>query len=195
MSDREKLIGALGKVAWAYVFFYWDINFFVVNLLPDWAGWLLVWNTLLVLGKEIPTAKLLQNPAQILFFWGLGAEILEFFGVQVISGNTTVALLGAVKLVMGVLNIYVNFQLFTDLASLSDRNDLGQGRQLRALRVINVLIPTLMSLPFLEALKWFYWAAVWVQLIAMVWTGMALFSLRKALRQQEESPETQKEAP
>jgi len=195
MSDREKLIGALGKVAWAYVFFYWDINFFVVNLLPDWAGWLLIWNALLVLGKEIPTAKLLQNPAQILFFWGLGAEILEFFGVQVISGNTTVSLLSAVKLVMGVLNIYVNFQLFTDLAALSDREDLGRGKQLRTLRVINVLVPTLMSLPFLESLKWFYRAAVWVQLIAMIWTGVTLFSLRKALRQQEDDPETQKEAP
>ena len=194
MSDREKLIGALGKVAWAYVFFYWDINFFVVNLLPNWAGWLLIWNALLVLGKEIPTAKLLQNPAQILFFWGLGAEILELFGVQVISGNTTHSLLSAVKLVMGVLNIYVNFQLFTDLASLSDRDDLGRGKQLRTLRVINVLVPTLMSLPFLESLKWFYWAAVWVQLIAMIWTGVTLFSLRKALRQQED-PETQKEAP
>ena len=78
MSDREKLIGALGKVAWAYVFFYWDINFFVVNLLPNWAGWLLIWNALLVLGKGVKPADLGTRNC----FADIAATVAQLLGVS-----------------------------------------------------------------------------------------------------------------
>ena len=188
MTDREKLVNALGKTAWAYVFLYFKINLFGLTLLPDWIGWLLLWNALLVLPKEVPTARLLQTPAQLLLFWEAGSALLGWLGLDVSLGRAN-GLLGAAALVLAALYLYVNFQLFTDLALLADRFGCSQGRHLRVLRVIHLLVPTTMTLPYLQQLEWFYWLAAALQMIGLVWTCVTLFSLRKTLAVQNEASE------
>ena len=93
-------------------------------------------------------------------------------------------LLGAAALVVTTLYLYVNFQLFTDLALLADRCGCPQGRYLRVLRVIHRLVPTVMTLPYLQQLEWFSWLAAALQMIGLIWTCSTLFSLRKSLAAQ-----------
>ena len=149
MNNREKLVKALGRVAWAYFFLYFKVNFFGLTLMPDWIGWLLIWNALLILPKEVPTARLLQTPAQILLFWEASSALLGWLGLDLSLGRAN-GLLGAAALVVTTLYLYVNFQLFTDLALLADRCGCPQGRYLRVLRVIHLLVPTVMTLPYLQ---------------------------------------------
>ena len=40
--NRDNLLRGLSKVAWAYVLLFFDLNLGTLNLLPEWAGYLLL---------------------------------------------------------------------------------------------------------------------------------------------------------
>ena len=179
MTERKKLAAALGKVAWAYVFFYLDLNLFGLNVLPEWIGWLLIWNALSVIAPRIPTAGLLWTPVQIVCLWDMFSWLPGVLGLEDL--RATAGLLETAALVMAVLSFWFHFQFFTDLAALAEAEGCPRGKQLRILRAVNVLAPTLVSLPGLQGVEWFYTLAAAVSCVSVVWTFIVLLALRRDL--------------
>ena len=46
MEERKGLYSSLGKIAWGYALIYLYFNINTIDLLPDWAGWLLIYSAL-----------------------------------------------------------------------------------------------------------------------------------------------------
>lgn len=46
MEERKGLYRSLGRIAWGYALIYLNININALDLLPDWAGWLLIGSAL-----------------------------------------------------------------------------------------------------------------------------------------------------
>lgn len=187
MTDRETLAAALGKVVWAYVFFYLDFNLFGLNILPEWIGWLLILKALPAIAGQVSTAGLLETPVRILFFWNLCSRLPGALGLD--SLRATAGLVHAATLVMAVLAFWFHFQFFTDLAALAAAEGCSRGKQLLRLRVVHVLAPTLVSLPGLQGVEWFYRLAVAVSFAAVLWTFAVLSGIKKDLTSPPEAPE------
>lgn len=61
MEERKGLYRSLGRIAWGYALIYLNININALDLLPDWAGWLLIGSALPgVAGAGEPSALLLR---------------------------------------------------------------------------------------------------------------------------------------
>jgi len=177
---KSPLIDALAFIAWGYVFLYLDfrLNFGLpLNLLPDWAAYLLFCLALPELGKAVPTALLLRPLGVFLGVWELVSPLVE----GDMGGLFTVA--GLVSL---VLDLYFHFQLLSDLAALAGQHGLPHQQRLLRLRSFRTVFITLLSLP--PVLRWMErqgdLAATVVLaafLFIVLWTWLLLFSLKKAL--------------
>ena len=60
---------AVRIIAWAYLLLHLDLTFGTVNVLPDWAGYLLILDALPALAKEESSASLLKPLCIILALW------------------------------------------------------------------------------------------------------------------------------
>lgn len=115
MTDHQKLYNGISKAAWAYFFFYFDINLGNVNILPDFVAFLLFLAVIRLLREEERDLALLEPLGILLAVWHGICWILELFGGD----------LGGLRLVLNLIaslaNIYFHFQLLTDLASLAEK--------------------------------------------------------------------------
>ena len=70
MEERKGLYSSLGKIAWGYALIYLHFNINTIDLLPDWAGWLLIYSALPGLaGAGEPSAMLLRPLCGLLAAW------------------------------------------------------------------------------------------------------------------------------
>lgn len=182
--NRDALSRALGRIAWASVFLYLDVNINInsgsFNLLPEWAGYVLVYYALRPLAGWVRSARLLRPLSGILMCWTLALWLLAMLGLDTEGGwwylPAAVAML---------LELYFWFQLLTNLAELAALFGLARERGLRRLRDFSTVLQTLMALPWGYALpesgelQLAIGAAVLIAgLVVIVWTFAALFGLR-----------------
>jgi hypothetical protein len=106
-------------VFWAHVLIYISLNLGTLNVLPPWAGYLMLFSLLATLGAEQPTLKLLRP-----FALGLAANAAYAWLRQLLGGDLP-ALPGWLTLAIGLVTMYFHFQLFTDLADLVQRRGTG----------------------------------------------------------------------
>ena len=57
MEERKGLYSSLGKIAWGYALIYLHFNINTIDLLPDWAGWLLIYSALPGIAGERDTCS------------------------------------------------------------------------------------------------------------------------------------------
>ena len=70
MEERKGLYSSLGRIAWGYALIYLHFNINTIDLLPDWAGWLLIYSALPGLaGAGEPSALLLRPLCGLLAAW------------------------------------------------------------------------------------------------------------------------------
>ena len=69
--NRAAIYEGLTKAAWAFVFLYLDINLGTLNLLPQWAGYLLLWKSIALLEGERRDLALLRPFCLGLGLWSL----------------------------------------------------------------------------------------------------------------------------
>ena len=121
MTDRETLYRGASHAAWGYFFLYLDINLGALNILPDWAAYLLFLSAIGKLQGERRDLALLRPLGILLALWN-GAD----WGLALFGGSVT-GHLPPVDLVISVVQLYFHFQFLTDGGGLPDLPAAGLG--------------------------------------------------------------------
>lgn len=177
MEERKGLYSSLGKIAWGYALIYLYFNINTIDLLPDWAGWLLIYSALPGLaGAGEPSALLLRPLCGLLAVWEGLCWVLTALGEP--------TELWGLWLIAAAVSLYVHFQLFTNLAGAAERFACPQRRSLLVLRTVNVVFTTLMHLPLpLDSNDaWLAWPLVAVSLVIIVGTLVVMNTFQASLR-------------
>lgn len=112
---NEKRYTGIGKVAWGYLFVYFNLNINSVSLLPAFVGYLLFLSAINNLREEERELELLKPLGIILTVWH-GLNWLGSFLNAGLGGMWQVA-----DILIGMINLYFHFQLLTNLASVARR--------------------------------------------------------------------------
>lgn len=115
---RSKIYRGLVWVMWAQLFLYVDFTIGGLNLLPRWIGYVFLWRAIRLLREARPTLGLLEGLCVLLgvravFQTNLAKAWLATLPAALEGAGT---LLGVVLL---ALDVYFEYQLLTDLASLA----------------------------------------------------------------------------
>lgn len=120
MLDREQLYTGLSQAAWGYflLLLNFNLNFnntISINLLPSFAGALLLLSAINKLSAERRDLKLLRPLCILLVVWHLADWVLNLVGFSV-SGHFLF-----LDLLVGVATLYFHFQFLTDMAALAEQ--------------------------------------------------------------------------
>ena len=164
----KQLSEAIGWLAWSYVFLYVDFTLLVVNILPDWAAYLLILKALPVLAEWVPSAILLRPLGRILCTWCAAEWILESLGRPVDVYLLTV--------LISVISLYFFFQLLTNLAEILRILNFSEEKKILRLRTVQAVMFTLTALPFpWERYMWLTTGIVIIYLLIALWVCVILF--------------------
>lgn len=138
MVNRQVYQRSLAKIAWGYVFLYLNINFSVnghaLSILPEWAGYLLIFMALDGVALQEPSAGSLK-PFGLL----LAAEAAIEWAVTLAGADWSYTW---ITLLVVVINLYFHFQLLTNLADIARRSGSAYSRRLRVLRTAQTVMLT-----------------------------------------------------
>lgn len=116
--ERNEIYRGLVWVMWAQLFLYVDFTIGGLNVLPRWIGYVFLWRAIRLLREARPTLGLLEGLCVLLgvravFQTNLAKAWLAILPAALEGAGT---LLGVVLL---ALDVYFEYQLLTDLASLA----------------------------------------------------------------------------
>lgn len=156
MTDNIRIRRALTKIAWGYVLLYLDLNLGInghtLNVLPNWAGYLLLFSAIVLLGAELRSLLLLK-PFCVL----LGAVSAVDWIWVLLTGQELTGRFFLFSILLSCVGIYFRFQMLTDLAALAEDNHI-QADSLRLCRNAEAVLQVLLMLP----LPWEEYAALTV---------------------------------
>ena len=113
MTNIEKMRSGIFRIAWGYIFIYFNININAVSLLPAFVGYGLFLSAIGLLQDEERELSLLKPLVGILLVWNAADWVLSWMGSEIIE---TWFLL---DLLTGLINLYFQFQFLTNLASIA----------------------------------------------------------------------------
>jgi len=185
-TEFEKLCRGVSKAAWAYFFLYFDFNLFLLNVLPDFVCFILLWQAIGLLSGEERDLELLR-PLCVLLGARSGIDyLLSAFGISV----SAVPLVDMLLLILDAAALYFHFQLFTDFARIAKRYQ-GEGesldRRMLRLRAVQAVLTTLTAVvmylfPQPQRYEMLYIAMTIAALVVAVMLMFGLFALRRCLR-------------
>ena len=132
----QKLAIAVKNIAWGYLLLHFNVNLGRIDILPDWAGYLLILTALPVLGEKRPSALLLKPLGQLL------AAYSGLVWFATILGWTNE--IHVLRILPVVVSLYFHFQLLTDLAAVGQG---PEGMMILHLRTVYTIVLTLIFLP------------------------------------------------
>ena len=107
---------ALSRIAWAYLLIHLHFRLNNLDLLPDWAGYLLIFSAIGLLAGELRDLPLLR-PFCILLGAVSGVDWLSFL----LTGAEFTGRFFLLSALITCVALYFHFQLLTDLAALAAR--------------------------------------------------------------------------
>ena len=191
MTDSIPIRRALTKIAWAYVLLYLDFNLGVnghtLNVLPNWAGYLLIFSAIVLLGAELRSLLLLK-PFCVL----LGVVSAVDWVWILLAGQELTGRFFLFSILLLCVGIYFRFQMLTDLAGLAEEHGI-RADSLRSCRNAEAVIQVIMWLPLPwqehEILTVLYGGLLAAGLIVCAFILYQLFVLRNHFPEQA-APET-----
>ena len=194
MSDYERLYTGLSHAAWGYFLLHFNFNLNFdsasINILPSFAGALLLLSAVDKLSAERRDLKLLRPLCMILTAWHLADWVLA------LNGSSLSGKLLFLDLIFTVVLLYFHFQFLTDMAAIAEKyqpegetlNRRIRGRR-TALLVLTTIADVASSLVQLLELEQVFemTAVVWgllsaAVLIVIVMIMFSLFQLRRYVR-------------
>ena len=136
--NNQNIRHALSKIAWAYLLILLNFRINDLDLLPNWAGYLLIFLAIGQLSGELRNLPLLKPFCILLGLWEGAGWLAQLFGLTLS--------LYPLDLLFAALSLYFYFQLLTNLAHLAARyvgEDLS--RRLLRLRTAQALLNTFMA--------------------------------------------------
>ena len=107
---------ALSRIAWDYLLIHLHFRLNNLDVLPDWAGYLLIFSAIGLLAGELRDLPLLR-PFCILLGAVSGVDWLSFL----LTGAEFTGRFFLLSALITCVALYFHFQLLTDLAALADR--------------------------------------------------------------------------
>ena len=197
--DRGQLYRGLSQAAWGYFLLLLNFNLtfnntISINLLPSFAGALLLLSATGSLSAERRDLKLLRPLCGLLAAWHLIDWVLNLVGLSV-SGRFLY-----LDLAVGAASLYFHFQFLTDMAALAEKYqppDSDLNRRIRRRRTVLLILDTALELAsslvqFIgteqQAVATLVWAflALVVLLVVVILIMRALFELRRYVRDMPE---------
>ena len=105
---------ALSRIAWAYLLIHLHFRLNNLDVLPDWAGYLLIFSAIGLLAGELRDLPLLR-PFCILLGAVSGVDWLSFL----LTGAEFTGRFFLLSALITCVALYFHFQLLTDLAALA----------------------------------------------------------------------------
>lgn len=174
MKPRE-LCEAISKIVWGYILLHLDFNLNTLDILPNWAGYLLFISALPTIGEEEESAKLLKPLGTIL----ATLEVVSWINKGFVNSYFN---LEAVSIIASAISLYFHFQLLTNLAGIAHKYECSQEKKLLNLRTVKTLLTTFFAIiTSLEIENYVINALLIVFLIVTIWICKVLFSFKKEL--------------
>lgn len=191
MTERQTDYRAFSRMAWGYLFLFFDINLGSVSILPGFVGFLLFFSAIQVLAPKQRSLALLRPLCLLLAAYYLAQWVLSWFGSSWLEGFLFLTLLAA------AVELYFHFQLLTDLADLAQLyqppgRDLDQ--KLLNRRTVLVLLTTVGNLLLflfpgsLEHSPLSLGLLAFLSFLVALFVMTALFSLRRCYWEATELP-------
>ena len=191
MTERQRKYTAISRVAWGYFLCHVGFNWYGIDLLPDFVGYLMLLSAISLLAKERKSLRLLQPFGWMLAVW----FTISWFGT--LLGVSLPVRIPLLNLLMQLISIYFTFQFLTDLAIFAEssgdtkcrwRGHAPPSRELIKGRNRQVIMLTaLTALGYLPQPEVTWWQYVMllpaiIVLIIIIDIIVALFDLRKLFR-------------
>ena len=167
-ADAFALVGA------GYLFLYFNLNIFGLDMVPDWVCYLFLLLAIREAAPLVPSLKLLRLLGLLLGIWEGIRWVSTALGAPVT--------LPLVVVLADVMAIYFHYQLLTDFARLADKLKLPDREKVFYLRTVLVILITLLALPvnwqayFLLALP-----MALAGVVAGLWVCLLFFRFRRQL--------------
>ena len=185
MTDYQKLYNGISRAAWGYFFVYFDLNFGMVDMLPDFVGYILFLSAIGLLKEEERELSLLKPLGIIMTVWTAIVWVGSFWSMQ-IEGMWQFT-----DMIIFIINLYFQFQLITNMATIAEKHQSYgyelDGKLLHYRTVQTVMLTGIQLFTYLQPwLPQGMWTiGSFCMLIAFVVACICimriLFSLRKAL--------------
>ena len=194
MTTCEKLYKGISQIAWGYLFIFLHINIGTVDILPDFAGYVLFLSAINILKEFIPEMRLLRTIGIILTLWNFSDWVLTIIGYE---GSN---ILQIISILITVINLYFNFQLLTNLATIAaiyQREGCTYDRKILTYRTFIVVLLTVFAvtshfMPLLDETVMTVISLILIAggVLAIILLMVAIFGLRKnLLTDDEKQPE------
>lgn len=200
MTDRNELYEGLSNVAWGYfllfVNFNLNINAISINILPQFAGCLLLLSAIRRLTPERRDLALLRPLCLLLTVWHSVSWAFALAGIRLEDVR-----LVFLDLLVVAATLYFHFQFLTDIAALAEKyQSEKEHRDILRCRTYLILLLTASNVAvYLPLVFTADWAAAVVTMLAVCLLAamlivvlllmMALFRLRRHVREGgEEAP-------
>lgn len=184
-QTNQALSPAIKKIAWGYVFLYFNINLGTIDILPSWAGYLLIFSAIPALTVYEESAGLLRNVAVILAVWAGFDWVMTIFGANTYGSGILYSLYALAASVISVIAIYFHFQLLTNLAGIAGQLGLeDRSARFLRLRTVNTVIQTILAVYTAFPLPEIMAAAIALliaNLIVLIMIVSCLFGFRKEI--------------
>ena len=134
--NNQNIRHALSKIAWAYLLILLNFRINDLDLLPNWAGYLLIFLAIGQLSGELRNLPLLKPFCVLLG----AAELLDWLAVF-LAGEPLTGQFFLVNALIVCVSLYFHFQLLTDLAALAEEmlDDGELAKRLRTSRTLFLL--------------------------------------------------------
>ena len=134
--EQNVLYRGVSRIAWSYLFAFFNLNLGSLNILPDWMAFALIYGALDLLAEEERDLPLLKPFCILLGLWEGAGWLAQLFGLTLS--------LYPLDLLFAALSLYFYFQLLTNLAYLA------------ALIAVNLAVMNLLPLPALDGGRVFF---------------------------------------
>ena len=179
MNYYERLSKQIYNIAAAYFMIHIDFTLFMVNIFPDWLGYIFILNALRILGEEESSILLLRPLCFILIVW----ELFKWFAA-ILGASISIAILDIVVL---VVQLYLHFQLLTNLADVALRHgSVPSHNNLLIYRTVRTVLATAVYLltSWMDANHWINVSMISIYVIAGLLICRDLYCLSEEIRRE-----------
>ena len=179
---NQNMHSAIRKIAWGFVLIHTHVYIGSLDLLPDWAGYLLFLAALPILGEREESAKLLIPLSKVIAAYSGICWISKGFLGKELS-------LEIITIFASVLILYFHFQLLTNVANIAKKYNSEKEKMILHLRTANTILITFYTvigrfaqIEIIQVIMSAF-AYIWVGIVILI--CVALFSLGKEIGQSE----------
>ena len=144
MTDYERLYTGLSHAAWGYFLLHFNFNLNVdsvsINILPSFAGALLLLSAVDKLSAERRDLKLLRPLCMILAAWHLADWLLA------LAGTSLTGKILFLDLIFTAVLLYFHFQFLTDMAAIAEKYQPEEetlNRRIQGRRTVLLVLATI----------------------------------------------------